>query len=132
MSDYPVGYKKPPKHTRWKKGQCGNRTGRVKGQRNLKTDLIEELAEVVQLSEGGAPKRLTKQRVFVKGLIARAIKGDARAAGLALNLMLKLIDPEPETEIQKPLSKDDEALVEAFLNRFKPMKGVSDDTPENL
>ena len=22
--DYEVGYKQPPKHTQWKKGQCGN------------------------------------------------------------------------------------------------------------
>ena len=39
----PVGYKNSPEHTRWKKGQSGNPTGRTKGQRNLKTDLAAEL-----------------------------------------------------------------------------------------
>ena len=41
-----VGYKKPPKHKRWRKGESGNPTGRRKGQRNLKTDLLEELSEI--------------------------------------------------------------------------------------
>ncbi len=42
---YDVGYRKPPKHTRFKPGQSGNPRGRPKGTKNLKTDLIEELGE---------------------------------------------------------------------------------------
>ena len=53
----PVGYKNPPEHTRWKKGQSGNPTGRARGQRNLKTDLAAELSESDQISEGGVPRR---------------------------------------------------------------------------
>ena len=35
--DYAVGYKKPPLHTRFKKGQSGNPRGRPKGSKNFST-----------------------------------------------------------------------------------------------
>ncbi len=42
--DYEIGYGKPPKHTRFKKGQCGNPKGRPKGARNrLGTQFLEAL-----------------------------------------------------------------------------------------
>jgi hypothetical protein len=39
--DYEVGYKRPPRNTRFCKGQTGNPHGRPKGARNIKTDLAE-------------------------------------------------------------------------------------------
>jgi hypothetical protein len=45
--DYQVGYGKPPKDTRFKKGQSGNPRGRAPGAKNLKTLLIDTLNEPV-------------------------------------------------------------------------------------
>ncbi len=119
----PVGYKNPPEHTRWKKGQSGNPTGRAKGQRNLKTDLAAELSELVQISEGGVPRRITKQRALLKALTARGIGGDSRAANLILNLMMRLLDPEADVPVDVPLAAEDEALLDAFLARRRAPKG---------
>ena len=113
----PVGYKNPPEHTRWKKGQSGNPKGRAKGQRNLRTDLIAELREVVQITEAGATRRITKQRALLKGLTARAIKGDSRDANLILNLMMRLLEPEKEVPRDAPLAAEDTALLDDFLAR---------------
>lgn len=113
----PVGYRNPPEHTRWKKGQSGNPTGRTKGQRNLKTDLAAELSEVIQINEGGVPRRITKQRALLKALTARAIGGDSRAANLILNLMMRLLDPEAEGAVDAPLASEDAALLDLFLAR---------------
>ena len=33
--NYVVGYKKPPQHTRFQKGQSGNPRGKVKGRKEL-------------------------------------------------------------------------------------------------
>jgi hypothetical protein len=97
---------------------------RAKGQRNLKTDLLEELGEVVQLKESGVAKKLTKQRALIKALTARGIGGDGRAANLILNLKLKLIEPEPdEPELSQSLTADDDALIKAFLARHSKPKG---------
>ena len=109
-----VGYKSPPDHTKWQKGQSGNPSGSKKGQRNLKTDLLEELTEVIQINEGGKSRKLTKQRALLKALTARAIKGDARAASLMLGLMTRLLDPHAE-ESASSLAAADQALLDAFL-----------------
>lgn len=57
--DYTVGYGKPPRHTRFQKGQSGNPRGRPKGARGLKADLRAELSERVRVTENGRTRRLT-------------------------------------------------------------------------
>src|SRR3954469_14286055 len=74
-----VGYKPPPDHTKFRPGHSGNPKGRPKQHRNLATDLREELAQLIPIREDGKARRVTKQRAFVKGLIQRAVNGDARA-----------------------------------------------------
>ena len=118
----PVGYKSPPEHTRFKKGQSGNPRGRAKGQCNLKTDLDAELREVIQVNEGGATRRITKQRALIKTTIARAIGGNDRAATLLFNLMLRVPDPQVDAPIETPLDAEDEALLAAFVARVRPPK----------
>jgi hypothetical protein len=113
----PIGYKNPPEHTRFKKGQSGNPRGRTKGQPNLKTDLVAELREVIKVNEGGAPRRITKQRALLKAMTARAIGGDGRAATLVLNLILRLLEPQADAPTETRLAGDDEALLEEFLAR---------------
>src|SRR4051794_39278063 len=87
---YEVGYKRPPRRTRFKPGQSGNPGGRAKGIRNLETDLIEELAERIPIREGERSFRVSKQRALLKGLLSKALKGDTRAAGLILQLVAKV------------------------------------------
>lgn len=112
-----TGYKDPPKHTRWRKGQSGNPKGRIKSQKNLKTDLAEELSETIRLNEGGVLRKLTKQRAFVKALAAKAIKGDGRAGALLSNLILRLLESDVDATPTAPLSQEDEAVINAFLAR---------------
>ena len=37
--EYEVGYGKPPKDSQFKKGESGNKRGRPKGVKNLKTEV---------------------------------------------------------------------------------------------
>jgi Family of unknown function (DUF5681) len=119
--DYAVGYGRPPTHTRFKPGHSGNPKGRSKGTKNLKTDLMEELSERISISEGGKPKKLSKQRAaLLKSLAAKAIKGDARAMNILLNLMIRVLEISAEEREEDLISEDDLAILDDFIARQKP------------
>ena len=46
-SDHDAGYGKPPRHSRFKKGQSGNPKGRPRGGRNFSTDVKATLEEPI-------------------------------------------------------------------------------------
>ena len=122
--DYAVGYGRPPKHTRFQPGQSGNPKGRPKGTMNLKTDLREELSERISVSEGGKPKKLSKQRALLKSLVAKAITKDTRAANILLNLMVRLFEVSAEAREEDLISEDDLAILDNFIARQKPRTGT--------
>lgn len=112
-----VGYRKPPTKTRFKPGQSGNPNGRPKGSVNLKTDLRSELSERIQIREGERSLKVSKQRAMLKALVAKALKGDARAANVVLTLVGKLFEPDAAAEEVPSLTADDQAILERFLAR---------------
>ena len=114
-----VGYKKPPKANQFKKGQSGNRKGRPKGSRNLKTDLEAELAETILVSEGGSRKTMSKQRAMLKSLTAKALQGDSRAANTVLGLVQKLLADENPGLSHEDLATDDRAILDAYEERVR-------------
>jgi hypothetical protein len=118
--EYEVGYGRPPKHSRFKKGKSGNPSGRPKGTKNLRTDLIEELGEKIPLREGDRPTTISKQRAFVKTLVARSLKGDARAANTLMNLMLRVFDLGDVTADENlPLTSEERELFSFLEERMK-------------
>jgi Family of unknown function (DUF5681) len=117
MGDYEVGYKKPPKETRFQPGQSGNPNGRPKGAKNLKTDLAEELQERIALREGGERRTVSKQRGMLKRLMERALNGDTRAAALIINMVARFLDQTEDEEHATPLTDTDRAILEDYVAR---------------
>ncbi len=115
--DYKVGYGKPPEHTRFKPGQSGNAKGRPKGIRNLATDLEEELSERILVNEGGRQLETTKQRAMIKALLAKALKGDTRAAAALIQLKLGLEQTKTGHDNSVPLDEEDREILESFVLR---------------
>jgi predicted phage terminase large subunit-like protein len=97
------GYASPPESARWRKGQSGNPSGKRKKTANFSSDLMAELAELIQVTEGGKTRRITKQRALIKALTAGGIKGNARSAALLFGLCIRLIESHPESQAQAEL-----------------------------
>jgi hypothetical protein len=115
--DNEVGYRRPPVHARFKPGQSGNAKGRPKGTANLRTDLRDELSEHIRVREGGRDLNVSKQRAMLKALVAKALRGDARAANVVLGLVSKLFEAAAPVEPVANLTADDQAILERFLAR---------------
>jgi len=114
----PVGYKKPPKHTQFKPGQSGNPKGRPKGTQNLATDLEEELSQKIIVTEGGKQQETTKQRAMLKSLFAKALKGETRAAGVLLNLIIGLEQSRTTNADSDNTTEEDLKILELYRERI--------------
>ena len=90
--DYEVGYGKPPRHSRFKKGSSGNPKGRPRGSKNSTTLLNEALDEPVVVSENGRRKTITKKEAIIKQIVNKAASGDHRAIQLLLLNQIPLIE----------------------------------------
>ena len=114
-----VGYKNPPKDTQFKPGQSGNPSGRPKGSRNLRTDLMEELAEKIPVIERGQKRLISKQRVLVKAMMDKGMKGDTSAGKAIFNLALGFEQVTSQERISLAMSDDDDAVMQAFKEKVR-------------
>lgn len=114
-----VGYCKPPKHSRWQKGQSGNPRGRPKGSRGLKTDLHAELVSRMEIQMNGKRVSGTKQQLMLKTLTARAAAGDVRAIKALIDLVMQVFGPEDRGSDRKVLSAQDSQILDELLGRHK-------------
>jgi hypothetical protein len=112
--DDETGYGHPPKRSQFVKGRSGNPSGRPKNVPSFRSDLTEELQLLHEIFENGQSLRVTKQRAFIKALIAAAIDNDVRAGAALLACMrhfrVGTDEPPPET-----VDLHDLEMVEAYL-----------------
>jgi hypothetical protein len=112
-----VGYKRPPREHRFHPGQSGNPSGRPKGARNFRSELREELSEVVTVRDGEREIRVSKQRALIKSLLSAAIDGNQRAAASVLAMCVRMLADAEEDEAIENVG--DCEIVEAFTKRKK-------------
>jgi hypothetical protein len=115
--DYEVGYAKPPKHTRFRKGQSGNPRGRAKNTRNLKTELRSVLDETLSLSMAGREVKLSARKAMLLALRNKALKGDTRAIGLMVTMLERLLPETLMEEVQNTVARDDLAIFAEAIDR---------------
>lgn len=121
MSDrgYDVGYGKPPKQSRFQKGQSGNPRGRPKGSLNVATALERELNQLVTIKENGVIRHITKFQAAIKQITNKAATGDTKCIQFMLNL-LNVSNGGSLTESPLTVPHDaDLAVMASMLRRFQ-------------
>ena len=93
----PVGYGKPPRSTRFKRGVSGNPRGRPRNRtRGIPFDHV--LGQMVTIRDGGSEKRVTAAEAFLLQLAKLGLEGNHAAARTALAAIEKArITHRPET-----------------------------------
>ena len=127
-----VGYKHPPKGTRFRPGRSGNPKGRRKHVHNFKTDLRDELSEQISIREGDREVKLTKQRAFIKALVAAAIEGDMRATSALVSFCTRTLGSEEHTDASDIASIEDLAIIESFVERERKRLSKNETDPDSI
>ena len=126
-ADYPVGYGKPPRHTRFKKGESGNPKGRPKGTLNISTVVSREARKEVIVNENGRRIVMTKLEVAAMQVINKAASGDLKAFQQVSDVLREAEEQAREgTAPNAALSDVDQKVVLGWLKRSKRLKGEPD------
>jgi hypothetical protein len=114
-----VGYKRPPRENRWKKGECGNPEGRPRGHRNLAAALTAVLHESVSRPVDGEERAMTKIEAVTRELVDKALEGDPR---FIRELLAEIHKKETQAELDtagQPLTEVDREVLEALYARLR-------------
>jgi hypothetical protein len=79
------GYGRPPKATRFTKGQRSNPAGRPRGRPEAPYEAV--LGQMVTIREGGVERRVTAEEAFLLQLAKSGVEGDGAATRTALGLI---------------------------------------------
>lgn len=85
MSEFEIGFKKPPKDWQFKPGQTGNPNGRPKKKPDPVAEVVQSVLDApMQYREKGRTKTASRREVTLRLLVEKALKGDVGAAELLL------------------------------------------------
>jgi Family of unknown function (DUF5681) len=113
--DFKVGYKRPPRHSRFQPGQSGNPRGRQRAARNLGSDVKRTLESPVRLNEQGKTKRVSTQEAALLRLREKALKGDARSLDRLLQLAQTFNNgAATDSPGGKAVAAEDQVILDAY------------------
>jgi Family of unknown function (DUF5681) len=117
--EYEVGYGKPPRHSRFAKGQSGNPRGRPAGAKNLSTLLSDALNETVVVTENGGRRMVSKRQAIITQLVNRSATADFRATKILLDIMRKIeVQNESASPETSAFGEADEKVLEGLKARL--------------
>jgi len=123
--DYEVGYGRPPKHTRFQKGQSGNPKGRPKGSRNFATELEEVLEAPVPVTENGVKIHVSSRQAAIYRLREMAFNGGIGAMREFLALAREFEAARAATQAERRLTCDEDEILDRFIAEIREGGEVS-------
>ena len=119
--DDAVGYRRPPRASRFRPGQSGNPHGRPRRSQTLAAIVARAFGETVEVRENGRPRRMTKLEATVKQLVNKSASGDQRAAQFILPVLLSDHGGADPSHPER-LSQGDALVVADLVRRLSQSK----------
>jgi len=116
--EYSANYRKPPLHTRFKKGQSGNPRGRP--VKNLAGLLAAALNEKVTVTENGKRRKVTKREAVIAQLVNKSASAELRATKMLIEMLRDIerkADPAPAEK--NPFGSTDKEVVQQLIARLR-------------
>jgi hypothetical protein len=115
----PVGYGKPPVHSRFRKGKSGNPTGKrrhVEAER-AQALIREEVYRLLTVREGDKVTKMPALQAVIRSLIACAAKGNVLAQRTLVKVAQDIEDARARrtATANKKLSKDPNDITDEVL-----------------
>lgn len=129
--DYDIGYKKPPRHTRWRKGQSGNKRGRPKkklGISDIERAFDEALGELLAVNDNGTVRKIKKLKALAIQTVNKALKGHHQSANLVMAHYARRVAGTPEEAGSSSTADEFKAELEATFREIAT-KSQPDATP---
>jgi hypothetical protein len=114
---YAANHRKPPIHTRFKKGHSGNPCGRP--AKNLAAMLAAALNEKVTVTENGK-RQVSKREAVIAQLVNKSASAELRATKMLID-MLREIErrAEPAVAEKNPFTPTDKEVVQRLIARLR-------------
>ena len=120
-AEYEVGYGKPPKDTRFRKGQSGNPKGRPKGSKNLVTLVDDALDQLIPVREDGRSRKVPARTAIAMRIVHGGLGGNPRAIDQLLKIPGVLRTDEGTASAsdckRESLTPGDRSILDSFKQR---------------
>jgi hypothetical protein len=115
---YEVGYGKPPRASRFTKGQSGNPKGRPKGSKNLSSVVLRESRQRVRINGPGGTRTVSKLQAAMMQLGNKSAQGDLRASREFFALIQRSEESLGSGTGTVPFNELDRQTIESLLHRM--------------
>ncbi len=119
ITNYAVGYGKPPLTRRFKSGRSGNRRGRPRGSKNCKTIVREIANEMHPVTEDGRLRRRSILEFMLLALRNLAAEGNVRAFREYKKYLAKFDPRETDSKLGYIVLSADVTVEEAIAEGEK-------------
>jgi hypothetical protein len=116
---YEVGFGKPPKATRFKKGQSGNPAGKRKAARSAFQELERFLDTPIVVNENGCRKQMRPMEIVRKKVFQIATQGNVQAIKL-------MIEMEKLAGVNRFAARENEVDLRRAVELFDKLAGGVD------
>jgi hypothetical protein len=114
-ADNRVGYRRPPKHSRFRPGQSGNPRGRPPGVKSLSDIVRKIVGQKVTVTENGRARRVPRLEAILLRAASEASRGDGRALRLLLQLTERYGESAQTGAERETIAVEDIAILRRYL-----------------